>query len=472
MSSDGEQSTAGPGVRRSGWRGLLALLSLSLASLIWLGGLVDSLQRPSVGDALGLRQLELNVIVAEVLPTGLQATLLGDDPRADLRTELERQLQQAPVPPPVAQRLERALLQPAAVQPVALRDLEPLLESIDPRRRPLLQALIDGDTMGPAHLEPLLRPWSPSPVLAQLSCERLAGTPADCLARFGRPLPTLLRFAVVSLLPLPALLVGVLLLLRLLWQWRRGLLAPAAPLVAPPLDGLDLVLLIAGGFVVLGEVLAPLLLAPLLERSLRIANLAEPLSQGLQVLGQYLALTIAPLAILSRQIATAASRQPRPPGGWLQWRWRPLATAASSALVHLLMVLPLVALAGWLQEQLVGDPGGSNPLLELVLNSGDRLALGCFALTAVIVAPLFEETIFRGVLLPVAGRRFGGGAAVLLSAVVFAVAHLSLGELVPLLVLGLGLGWLRWRTGRLGPCVILHALWNAVTFANLIALGS
>jgi membrane protease YdiL (CAAX protease family) len=424
VSSDGEQSTAGPGVRRSGWRGLLALLSLSLASLIWLGGLVDSLQRPSVGDALGLRQLELNVIVAEVLPTGLQATLLGDDPRADLRTELERQLQQAPVPPPVAQRLERALLQPAAVQPVALRDLEPVLESIDPRRRPLLQALIDGDTMGPAHLEPLLRPWSPSPVLAQL------------------------------------------------WQWRRGLLAPAAPLVAPPLDGLDLVLLIAGGFVVLGEVLAPLLLAPLLERSLRIANLAEPLSQGLQVLGQYLALTIAPLAILSRQIATAASRQPRPPGGWLQWRWRPLATAASSALAHLLMVLPLVALAGWLQEQLVGDPGGSNPLLELVLNSGDRLALGCFALTAVIVAPLFEETIFRGVLLPVAGRRFGGGAAVLLSAVVFAVAHLSLGELVPLLVLGLGLGWLRWRTGRLGPCVILHALWNAVTFANLIALGS
>ena len=58
------------------------------------------------------------------------------------------------------------------------------------------------------------------------------------------------------------------------------------------------------------------------------------------------------------------------------------------------------------------------------------------------------------------------------SALVFAVAHLSIGELLPLLVLGLGLALLRLSSCRLLPCVVMHALWNGVTFLNLILLGS
>jgi membrane protease YdiL (CAAX protease family) len=60
----------------------------------------------------------------------------------------------------------------------------------------------------------------------------------------------------------------------------------------------------------------------------------------------------------------------------------------------------------------------------------------------------------------------------LASALTFSMAHLSLGELVPLLVLGLGLGWLRLRSGRLAPCVLMHALWNGLTFTNLVLLAS
>ena len=50
------------------WKSLLALLSLVLSGLLWLNGLVDSLQRPSVGNALALRQLELSVLAAPALP--------------------------------------------------------------------------------------------------------------------------------------------------------------------------------------------------------------------------------------------------------------------------------------------------------------------------------------------------------------------------------------------------------------------
>jgi membrane protease YdiL (CAAX protease family) len=135
------------------------------------------------------------------------------------------------------------------------------------------------------------------------------------------------------------------------------------------------------------------------------------------------------------------------------------------------MVMPIVALAGWLTEKLWGDPGGSNPLLDLVLTSADRGALACFAFTAIVLAPLFEETLFRGVLLPVLGRQWGGGKAVVASAGVFALAHLSLGELIPLFLLGLGLGWLRWRSGCLSASIWMHALWNGMTFANLLLLA-
>jgi membrane protease YdiL (CAAX protease family) len=229
----------------------------------------------------------------------------------------------------------------------------------------------------------------------------------------------------------------------------------------------DATLLIAGGFMVLGKVipeLAWLLIGP----SLETLALAPALAQGLQVLVLYLGLMVAPLLILMWMLPGTVAP---PEGGWLQWQPRPLATAFGQALAAVLMVLPLVALSSWLLERILGDPGGSNPLLELVLTSADPLALACFGLTATVLAPLFEETLFRGVLLPVLGRQLGGTRAVLLSAAVFAVAHLSLGELVPLFVLALGLGWLRWQSGRLLPCVLMHALWNGLTFLNLVLLA-
>ena len=126
----------------------------------------------------------------------------------------------------------------------------------------------------------------------------------------------------------------------------------------------------------------------------------------------------------------------------------------------------------WMADGIaVGGSRGKYPLLELVLRSKDPLALMLLATTAVILAPLFEELVFRGALLPVLAKSFGPLWGVVTSALVFGVAHLSVGELPPLFVLGLGLGLLRLSSGRLLPCVLMHALWNGVTFINLLLLG-
>ena len=135
------------------------------------------------------------------------------------------------------------------------------------------------------------------------------------------------------------------------------------------------------------------------------------------------------------------------------------------------MVMPLVFLTSWLMNSLVGDHGGSNPLLELVLRSQDPLPLILLLVTTVVFAPLFEELVFRGTLLPVLARTYGLTWGVIVSALVFALAHLSVGEFPPLVVLGLGLALLRLSSGRLLPCVLMHSLWNGVTFANLLLLG-
>jgi membrane protease YdiL (CAAX protease family) len=457
------------------WKLLLAALSLLLCSLLWLNGLLESLNRPSVGDALELRQLQLQVLAAPALPEPLRPLLAGPEVLEALGEQLEQNLAADPGPGSPDQLLQLALLSRRSAQPQDTATvLERLSAQIPPEQRQLVAVLAEGMAggggSGSLTVARLTAPWAGelSPLTSQLLCQALEPGRADC----GDPVQqrqALTRLLLVSWLPLLLMLVGLALLVREGWRvWkRRGSGRPA--LVGPQLDLVDVTLLIAGGFVVLGELSVPWLLAPALRSALAPLEATPARQQGLQVLLLYLGLMVPPLLILSAQLRGLAGEQPA--DGWLQWLWQPVGSAIRGAVGHGLMVLPVVAFSGWLIDRLVGDPGGSNPLLQLVLTAGDPLALSCFALTAMVLAPLFEETLFRGVLLPVLGRRFGAATGVVGSALVFGLAHLSLGELMPLVVLGLGLGWLRLGTGRLGPCVLMHGLWNGFTFASLLLLA-
>ena len=449
-----------------GWKRPLALVCVVLTALLWFNGLVGSSERPTVGNALQLRQLELAALAAPALPAGLQGFLGDAPPRQALRQELARQVRAGAEPAAAEWQLQLVLLDQQLGDPAqARRQLEVLQGQARPEQRPLLEALLAGERLNPGDLEALARPWPLSPLRRQLLCEQLGREPQRC-AQPQLQRAALWRLLGINGLPALLLLVGLGLLLRegwLAWRRRGALLAP---LQGPPLDLLDVTLLIAGGFVVVGELLTPLLAGPLVA-SLVAALTPDPsLRQGLGVLGLYVALMLGPLLILRRQLPAGPG-----PAQRLQWHWRPLASSGGWAVSRVVMVLPVVALVGWLVERLMADGGGSNPLLELVLTTRNPLALGCFAFTAIVLAPLFEETLFRGVLLPVLARRWGWGWGLGISALTFGVAHLSLAELPALTVLGLGLGWLRLRSGRLGSCVLMHGLWNGMTFLNLVLLA-
>ena len=441
---------------------LLALLSLVLATTVWALGLVDSLAKPSVAPALSLEQQELTLLAQPQIPAPLRTLLLGGNASDSLLSSLRQ------IPLERLDDRQKVLFTALETDPDHLRSLQQVdLESSDLLR--LQRALADAhsSTVSVDERSKLLL-LTTDPLTRRLACEALGGDKESCLDQTSAT-KAARRLVISELLPLLALLLGGLLLLRHLWQLLRRRLPAWPVLLAPPLGILDMVLLVAGGFVVLGEVLMPLLVIPISSALTR--GLSAPLTQGINVLFGYVALAGPPLLILRQQLGQLDPAQ-RPAEGWLQWRLQPLGRALVQGARAWLMVLPPVVLTGWLITRLIGDQGGSNPLLEIVLNSQDPFALLLLSLTAVVLAPLFEETIFRGVLLPVLGQSLGRAGGVLVSALVFAVAHLSIGELAPLLVLGLGLGLLRLSTGRLLPCVVMHALWNGVTFLNLVLLGS
>ncbi|MEB3160974.1 MAG: CPBP family intramembrane glutamic endopeptidase, partial [Synechocystis sp.] len=106
------------------------------------------------------------------------------------------------------------------------------------------------------------------------------------------------------------------------------------------------------------------------------------------------------------------------------------------------------------------------------LESQNWLVLGIFFFTAAVLAPFFEELIFRGFLLPSLTRYFPVWLAILASSLLFAIAHLNLSEVLPLLVLGCVLGVVYSRSRNLLASMTLHSLWNSGTLISLFILGS
>ena len=409
------------------WKGLLAALSLFVAGFIWLSGLLDSLSRPSVAPALSLQQQELTVLAEPAVPMPLREALLGESPRDAL-----------------------------------LKALEGVSSEERNERQQKMLLLLQGQAPASADAER----DADDPLIQQLLCEARVSDPLLCMdgAAAGR---AAFRLAVSTVLPLVTALLGGLLLLGQAWRLLRGRLLAWPEVQGPDLTLIDMALLVAGGFVVISAVGVPLVAFPLVGAL--TAGLGSPRREAVGVVVNYAVMALPSLLILWRQVR-ALPMDNAPQGGWMQWRIRPLFSAMRDAVAGWLMVTPVVMLTGWLLVRLVGDPGGSNPLLELVLGSHDPIALGLLALTAVVLAPLFEETIFRGALLPVLAARLGPLGGVLLSGLLFAMAHISVGELAPLTVLGVGLGLVRLRSGRLWPSVLMHGLWNAVTFLNLLLL--
>lgn len=105
------------------------------------------------------------------------------------------------------------------------------------------------------------------------------------------------------------------------------------------------------------------------------------------------------------------------------------------------------------------EPDGGG-LRELVAGHGpDTIAL---ILTVVVLVPIGEEALFRGLVRRWADRRWGRRAGIGLSAIVFAVAHLTPQAMLVTGMLGVVLARLSDRTNGIVAPILAHATFNAI----------
>ncbi len=112
----------------------------------------------------------------------------------------------------------------------------------------------------------------------------------------------------------------------------------------------------------------------------------------------------------------------------------------------------------------VGRDEGIALLIDAI---GDPLGRALLVTAVVVVAPVAEEVIFRGVLLPGLAQHFRPTTALLLSSAIFGLFHVpshGIGAVIPGL-LGVVFGWARLRTGDLRVSIMLHAANNLVVTA-------
>jgi membrane protease YdiL (CAAX protease family) len=84
-----------------------------------------------------------------------------------------------------------------------------------------------------------------------------------------------------------------------------------------------------------------------------------------------------------------------------------------------------------------------------------------FFIVGAVFAPLVEEIFFRGFLFQGFRARYGWVTGILLSAAIFAVAHLDPVVLIPTFILGCLLAYVFHRSNSIWPGVILHFLVNS-----------
>lgn len=160
-----------------------------------------------------------------------------------------------------------------------------------------------------------------------------------------------------------------------------------------------------------------------------------------------------------------------------KWSWRDLGWHSVSykkiwAQILRLYFLTLVinfAYAFYLLQRGYTPP--STDVYNVLFENAGLLGFLFNLILAVIIAPVVEETLFRGVIYGSSRTYFGKWTAAAISAALFSALHLQLYGFFPRFILGLVLAYLYERNRSLFPSMIFHALNNAIAMTLLAGIA-
>jgi len=138
----------------------------------------------------------------------------------------------------------------------------------------------------------------------------------------------------------------------------------------------------------------------------------------------------------------------------------------------LLMALACAVMFYFLLDRLL------DPILERAFKLSEEIYVASIAslsktpaasfIRVCLLAPAVEEILMRGFVLGGLKDSTGGGLALLLSSLLFAVLHFNMVQTLSALVCGIALGLLYLRTGSLPCCMLAHCGYNAISFFTVI----
>jgi len=140
---------------------------------------------------------------------------------------------------------------------------------------------------------------------------------------------------------------------------------------------------------------------------------------------------------------------------------------AALAAIPVLWMLQFLAVKGL---TLMGWTPQVQQVVNVFAEAGTWPERGALAVITLVLAPMCEEVLFRGVLYPALKQTGRGHLAFWVTAVVFALVHFHLETFVPLLAFACLLNVLYDRTGNLLACIAAHSMFNGVNLGAIIVI--
>jgi membrane protease YdiL (CAAX protease family) len=196
------------------------------------------------------------------------------------------------------------------------------------------------------------------------------------------------------------------------------------------------------------------------------AEIKAAASHGVMVAAATIGAAPAAIAV----VAFAVRRRGCAFADYLGLRW-PSRSEILLGLLILAVVMPLGDTASWLTGREIVPAY----FVEAYKTARATNTVVVFLLAVVVAAPLMEELLFRGFLLPgYAASKLGPIGAVALTSLAWAVMHVQyeVFYVAQIVILGCIFGWLRLRSGSTLLTVILHAVVNSVAIAQTIYFAS
>lgn len=152
---------------------------------------------------------------------------------------------------------------------------------------------------------------------------------------------------------------------------------------------------------------------------------------------------------------------------WMDGAWGVLVLTGTMPLILAYNVAAHVVMGWWGLDPQVQE------VARMMAGAQGWMARAYFVFLAVVAAPVVEELLFRGVLLPVLARHLGVRPALVLVALLFAVVHgLAMPAAVIFFILSIAFSLAYIYRGSLVAPVVMHAVFNGMTMLVLLRLES